>query len=67
MAEDDDSPSLVYDGILHVQSIVEALLFYGRSVDNKLLLALSELGQQQATATQATNDAIMQLLDFAAI
>ena len=25
-AEDDDSPSLDYDGILHVQSIVEALL-----------------------------------------
>ena len=43
-----------------------ALLFYGRAVDNKLLVALSELGQQQASATEATNDAITQLLDYVA-
>ena len=47
-----------------VQAIVEALLYYARAVDNKLLVALSELGQQQASATEATNDAIDQLLDF---
>ena len=56
-AEDDDSPPLDADDILRVQSIVGALLFYGRAVDNKLLVALSKLGQQQAAATQATNDA----------
>ena len=49
-----------------MQSIVGALLFYGRSVNNKLLVALSELGKQKAAATQATNDAILQLLDYVA-
>ena len=57
-------PPLDAAGILCVQSIVIALLYYARSVDNKLLVALSELGQQQATATKAINDAINQLLDY---
>ena len=65
-AEDDDSPPLDSDGILRVQSIVGAMMFYGRAVDNKLLVALSELGQQQAAATQASNNAIMQILDYVA-
>ena len=63
-AKDDDIPPLDADGILRVKSIVGALLFYGRAVDNKLLIALSKIGQQQAAATQATNDAILQLLDY---
>jgi hypothetical protein len=62
----DDSPALDKDGISRVQAIVGALLYYARAVDNKLLVALSELGQQQASATEATNDAIDQLLDFVA-
>ena len=65
-AKYDDSPTLEDDGILCVQSIAGALLFYGWAIDNKLLIALSELGQQQAAATQATNDAILQLLDYVA-
>ena len=63
-AKDEDNPPLNSDGILPVQSIVDALLFYGQAVDNKLLVSLSELVQQQAAATQATNDAILQLLDY---
>ena len=47
-----------------MKSIVSALLFYGRDVNNKLLVALRELGQQQAAATQSTNDDILQLLDY---
>ena len=47
-----------------MQYIVGALLFYGRSVDNNLLVSLSKLGQQQAATTQATNDSIVQLLDY---
>ena len=65
-AEDDDSPPLDSDGILRVQSIVGAMMFYGRAVNNNLLVALSELGQQQASATQATKDAILRLLDYVA-
>ena len=46
--------------ILRVQSIVGALLY------NKLLVVLSELDQQKASATEATNDAINQILDYVA-
>ena len=42
-----------------MQSIAVTLIFYGQAVDNKLLVDLSKLGQQQAAATQATNDAIL--------
>ena len=65
-AKGDDTPSLDADGILCVKSIVGELLFYGRAVDNNILVVLSELEQQQAAATQATNDDIMQLLDYVA-
>ena len=59
-------PPLDASGILRFQSIVGALLYYSRAVDNKLLVALSELGQQQSTATEATNDSINQILDYVA-
>ena len=64
--KDGNRPPLDADGILRVQSIVGALLFYGQAVDNKLIAELSKLGKQQAAATQATNDAIMQLLEYVA-
>ena len=60
------SPPLDTQGILHVQSIVGALLHYAQSVDNKLLVDLNELGQQQAYATEDTNSAILQLLNYVA-
>ena len=63
-AKDNYSPPLDDDCILCVQTIVGALLFYGRAIYNKLIVALSELRQQQAAAIQATNDAILQLLDY---
>ena len=57
-------PPLDASEILRIQSIVGLLLYYDQAVDNKLLVALIELGQQQATATEATNGAINQLLDY---
>ncbi len=42
------------------------LLYYARAVDNKLLHALSEIGTQQATATDATNTRLNHLLDYCA-
>ena len=59
-------PHLNAAGILRVQAIIFALLFSVRAVDNKLLLSLSEVYQQQASATKATRDAIYQLLDYVA-
>ena len=56
--EDDTTPPLDSQGTKRVQGIVNALLCYARSVDNKLLVGLSAIGSQQAAATQRTNDAI---------
>ena len=35
-------------------------------MDNKLLVGLSAIGEQQASATQRTNEAIDQILDYCA-
>ena len=64
--EADTSKPLDSVGIRRVQKIVGALLWIGRAVNNKLLVALSAIGSQQASATEATNKAIHQLLDYCA-
>ena len=60
----DSRPPLDAAGIKRVQGIFSALLCYGVRVDNKLLVALSTIGSQKAAATEATADAIHQLLDY---
>ena len=62
--EDDTTPPLDSQGIKRVQGIVGALLYYARAVDNKLLVSLSDIGSQQAAATQCTNEAINQIMDY---
>ena len=49
-----------------MQKIVGALLYYGRAVDNKLIVGLSSVGYQQAEATVDTAAAMYQLLDYVA-
>ena len=39
-------------------------MYYGRSVDNKLLIALSNLGSTQDAATELTKTDLSQLLDY---
>ena len=53
-------------GIKRIQGIVGALLYVGRSVNNKLLVALSAIGDQQSAATEDTAAAIDKLLDYVA-
>ena len=43
-----------------------ALLYIGIAANNKLLVALSAIGPQQAAAIEETKDAIEQLLDYVA-
>ena len=50
----DTSPPLNEKLIKRVQVIVVALLYVGRAVNNKLLVALSVIGAQQAEATKET-------------
>ena len=59
-------PKLDEKGIKQVQMIVGALLFIGRAVNNKLLVALSAISAQQSKATENTNEAMNQLLDYCA-
>ena len=60
------SPPLYEAGIKRIQAIVGAFLFYGRAVDNKLLVTLNSIGTQQVAATEATNEAVNQMLDYLA-
>ena len=49
---EDTSKSLDTKGIKRVQGIVVSLKYVARAVDNKLLVAISTIGTQQATATE---------------
>ena len=64
--EDDTSVPLNAAGIKRVQGIFGALLYYARAVDNKLLVALNAIGTHKSAATEATESAISQLLDYVA-
>ena len=62
----DTSPPLDKNGIKRLQEIIGTLLFYGRAVDNTMLVALNELGSAQAHGTEATAEATVKLLNYAA-
>ena len=64
--EDDTTQPLDSQGTKRVQGIVGDLLYYARAVDKKLLVGLSAIGSQQESATQRTNEAIDQILDYCA-
>ena len=64
--KEDVSPKLDKAGILRVQYIVGASLFYGRAVDNKILVAINTIGAQHASATEATKNAVHQIIDYLA-
>ncbi|GFH54654.1 hypothetical protein CTEN210_11130 [Chaetoceros tenuissimus] len=62
----DESPLLDAAGIKFVQSTVGSFLYYARAVDPTMLVALNEIGQQQAKPTEKTLQACKILLDYAA-
>ena len=64
--EDDKSPPLDNQGTKSIQGIVGAFLYYGRELDNKLLVGLSSIGSQQVAATERTKESINKLLDYCA-
>jgi hypothetical protein len=66
LPESDSSPLLDAKGIKRIQGIIGSLLYYARAVDNKLLATLSTISSQQACATENTNKAVNQLLDYVA-
>jgi hypothetical protein len=64
--DDDASAILPEDRKRRIQEIVGSLLYYARTVDNKLLVALSAIASRQAQATVATEQAVPLLLDYVA-
>ena len=66
MQPTDNSPPLNDKGIKRVQGIVGDLLYFWIAVNNKLIVALSAIGAQQAAATEETADSIEKLLDYVA-
>ena len=64
--EDDTSPPLDNQGTKLIQGIADALLYYGRAVDNKSLVGLSSNWSHQAVAMERTKEAINQILDYCA-
>lgn len=61
-----ESPAASPDQVHRLQQIIGVLLYYARMVDMTLLVALSTLASQQATATEATLTAITRLLNYCA-
>ena len=67
IADPEDTVNLLdTKGIRRVQGILGSLKYVARAVNNKLIVALSTIGNQQATATANKNTAITQLLDYVA-
>ena len=52
LSPDDESARLDAAGILRVQRIVGSILYYARALDSPLLPALTEIGSNQAKATE---------------
>ena len=70
-SENDAIPRL-NGSILTLAKIIKCVMssaaeaYCGRAVNEKVLVALSDIGTQQAVATVNTNEAIHQLLDYVA-
>ena len=61
-----DAPELDSVDINLIQKIVGTFLYYGISVDNTILVALSTIASEQSSATSNTAKKITQLLDYLA-
>ena len=66
MAEEGTRRKLNNEGIKLVQAIVGALLHYARAVHNRLMVGLSAIGPQQASANEQTAAATDKILDHVA-
>ena len=60
------SPALDISGIRRVQDIIGEILYYEQVIDNKILVTLSKIGNQQAKATEATDTDINKLMGYVA-
>ncbi len=62
----DDTPPISHTTRKYLQQVIGTLLYYARAVDNTMLVAISTLSSVQATGTEATMTAVVQLLNYCA-
>ncbi len=62
----DVSPCLDKNGIRNVQCIMGSILYYARTVDMTVLMALSTIASEQTVAMEQSFDRCTQLLDYLA-
>ena len=65
-APEDTSAPLNADGIKRLQEVVGTFLYYTRAIDATMIVALGCLAAAQTKGTEATAQAITQLLNYAA-
>ena len=60
---EDDTPILPEERLKFFQQVVGVFLYYAIAIDNTVLVALSDIGLEQARATSKTMDEVQQLLN----
>ena len=63
---EDNSPKLDKNGKKRIQQVVGSFLYYARTVDITILMALSSIAAEQANPTENTMKRINQLMDYMA-
>ena len=63
---EDTSPALEKEQIKRLMEVIGTFLYYGRAVDNTMLVALGTLAQSQTKGTEATMKDLVHLLNYAA-
>jgi hypothetical protein len=61
----DDSSTLAQPALTRIQEIIGTLLFNGRAFDSTMIVALGTINFNQTKGTQATDQAVTQLLNYA--
>ena len=61
---EEDTPLLPEELIKFIQQVVGVFLYYDISIDNIVLVSLSNIGSEQSRATFKTMDEVQQILDY---
>jgi hypothetical protein len=62
---EDTTEPLSPKAVTRLQEIIGVFLYYARAIDSSMLVALGSLAAAQSAATEATNIAAQQLMDYA--
>jgi hypothetical protein len=65
-AKKDETPPLTAQQCLTIQKVTGSVLYYARSVDPTLLMPLNDIATDQTKATEKTQAATNQMLDYLA-